>query len=284
MSTFDPRVTLARPDLASETLRGQITAARYGAGETMRVIAATSPLFSEPRADGALQSEVLFGESLTILEQSPEGWSWGQADLDGYVGYLPSDHLTAALLPPTHRVTSLRSFVYAGPSIKGVPMTALSFGARVQVTAQQDQFSRLADGGFVISTHLTPLDSQTDDPAGWAELFLHTPYLWGGRSSLGLDCSGLVQLAWQACGRRCPRDSDQQERALGERLEDQEALKRNDLVFWKGHVGIMLDSETLLHASGHHMTVVREPLKEARTRILAKTGQDITRCKRFQPQ
>lgn len=284
MTLFDPRVTLARPDLAVEVLRGQIHASHYAPGRTFRVIAAASPLFSEPRADGAMQSEVLLGETMTIVEQSAEGWSWGQSDLDGYVGYLASDHLSPDLLVPTHRVTSLRSFVYSGPSIKGVPMTALSFGARVHVTATQEQFSRLAEGGFVISAHLTPDTDRTDDPAGWAEMFLHTPYLWGGRSSLGLDCSALVQLVWQTCGRTCPRDSDMQERDLGERLDDQAPLQRNDLVFWKGHVGIMLDGESLLHASGAHMSVVREPLAEARARILAKTGQDITCCKRFKPQ
>ena len=284
MNAFDTRVTLARPDLAAETLRDRIAASRYATGRVLSVVSATTPLFSEPRADGAMQSELLFGETITVLEQSPEGWSWGQSNLDDYVGYLPSDNLSADFINPTHRVTGLRSFVYPTPSIKGVPVAALSFGARVCVTANHEQFSRLANGAFIISSHLSPLTATGNDPAAFAELFLHTPYLWGGRSSLGLDCSALVQLVLQACDHACPRDSDMQARDLGQALPDAEALQRNDLVFWKGHVGIMLDQSTLLHASGHHMSVVKEPLHEARTRIRAKTGQDLTVCKRFMPQ
>ena len=281
MTTYDPRRTLARPDLAAEPLRGQIEAARFATGQTMRVITATTPLFSEPRSDGPMQSELLLGETVTILEQSNEGWSWGQSDLDGYVGYLPSDSLSLNHNIPTHRVAALRSFVYPSPSIKFVPTAALSFGARVCVTAPHEPFSQLADGGFIISAHLTPLTATADDPAAFAELFLHTPYLWGGRSSLGLDCSGLVQVVLQACGLPCPRDSDMQEQDLGQALPDATALRRNDLVFWKGHVGLMLDEQILLHASGHQMAVVKEPLSEARARILAKTGHDITSRKRI---
>jgi cell wall-associated NlpC family hydrolase len=280
MTTFDPRTTLARPDLAADSLRGQVTASHYTSGQRLTVIRSTASLFSEPRADGAMQTELLFGETITVLEQSPEGWSWGQSDPDHYVGYLPSDALSVQAHQPTHRVTSLRSFVYASASIKLVPLTALSFGSRVCVIGTHNQFSLLADGGFIISAHLSPLDETCVDPARFAALFLHTPYLWGGRSSLGLDCSGLVQLAFQACGIACPRDSDMQERDLGHLVPDLQTLRRNDLVFWKGHVGLMWDETTLLHASGHHMSVLKEPLVEARDRILAKTGHDITLCKR----
>jgi cell wall-associated NlpC family hydrolase len=281
MTDFDARTTLARPDLAASALRDRFKADHYKDGQTLQVVQSTLPLFSAPRADGAMQSEALFGETITVVEQSPEGWSWGQSDQDDYVGYLPSDGLSSALSEPTHRVTSLRSFVYAETSIKRVPLTSLSFGSLVSVTGSDGIFSRLKQGGFLITQHLTPLDLISHDPCAFALLFLNTPYLWGGRSGFGLDCSGLVQLALQACGFPCPRDSDMQERELGEKLADDTDLRRNDLIFWKGHVGLMLDETTLLHASGHHMLVVKEPLAEARARILAKTGHDITSCKRI---
>lgn len=280
MTAFDPRTTLARPDLAASHLRGQIEAAQYRDGQTFRVLKSVTPLFAEPRSDGAIQTELLFGETVTVLEQSSEGWSWGQSTCDSYVGYLLSDHLAPLLTLPTHRLSVLRSFVYPTASIKHLPLDAFSFGAKVRVEGQTDRFSRLHGGGFVITDHLTPLDQKADDPAAFASLFLHSPYLWGGRSSLGLDCSALVQLSLQACGLSCPRDSDMQEREIGESLEPNEPLRRNDLIFWNGHVGLMLDAEILLHASGHQMLVVQEPLETARTRIRNMTGQDITSRKR----
>lgn len=280
MTAFDSRTSLARPDLAAASLRDQVKADRYSEGQIFHVSQPRLPVFSAPRADGAMQSEMLFGETVTVLEQSSEGWSWGQSNLDNYVGYLPSDGLTAHAGEPTHRVTSLRSFVYASPSIKQVPLSTLSFGSLIRATKEDESFSRLDQGDFIISRHLSPLDTCSNDPAGFALLFLHTPYLWGGRSGFGLDCSGLVQLVFQACGHPCPRDSDMQERELGRKMSSDSAFRRNDLVFWKGHVGLMLDETTLLHASGHHMCVVQEPLSEARARIHAKTGQDITSCTR----
>ena len=280
MTAFDPRTTLARPDLAASHLREQIEADHYSDGQTFRVLKSVTPLFAEPRSDGAIQTELLFGETVTVLEQSSEGWSWGQSTCDSYVGYLLSDHLAPFLAPPTHRLSVLRSFVYPTPSIKHLPLDAFSFGTKVRIEGQTDRFSHLHGGGFVITDHLTPLDQKTDDPAAFASLFLHSPYLWGGRSSLGLDCSALVQLSLQACGLACPRDSDMQERETGDRLEPNEPLQRNDLIFWKGHVGLMLDATTLLHASGHQMLVVQEPLETARIRIRTITGQDITSRKR----
>jgi cell wall-associated NlpC family hydrolase len=280
MTAFDARITLARPDLAASHLRGQVEAEQYSDGQTFRVLKSVTPLFAEPRSDGAIQTECLYGETVTVLEQSSEGWSWSQSILDSYVGYVSSDHLGPLRTSPTHRVTALRSFVYPTASIKHVPQEILSFGAHLSVTGQQDRFSRLEDGGFVITDHLTALEEKADDPARFADLFLHSPYLWGGRSSLGLDCSALVQLSFQACSLSCPRDSDMQEKSLGEILPPNSPLQRNDLVFWKGHVGLMLDDTTLLHASGHHMRVVKEPLAQARRRILEATGQDITACKR----
>ena len=282
----DPRLTLARPDLAADHLRDQIDAPRYAKGQIMQICTPTAPLFAAPRADGPLQSEFLLGEEVLVVEQTEEGWSWGQNLSDGYVGYLTSDALTSDVQAVTHQISALRSFVYAAATIKLQPLQVLSFGAKLAITDTQDQFSRLATGGYIFSSDLTPLtdgsqNKDLQDPAAFAAYFLHSPYLWGGRSSLGVDCSGLIQLALQACGIKAPRDSDQQERALGHEIADTNSLHRNDLVFWKGHVGLMLDQEHLLHASGHHMHVVIEPLAEARSRILQKTGHDLTSCKRL---
>ena len=281
MTAFDARITLARPDLAASHLRGQVEADQYSDGQTFRVLKSVTPLFAEPRSDGAIQTEWLYGETVTVLEQSSEGWSWGQSILDSYVGYVSSDHLGPLRTSPTHRVTALRSFVYPTASIKHVPQEILSFGARISVTGQQDRFSRLEDGGFVITDHLTALDQKADDPARFADLFLHSPYLWGGRSSLGLDCSALVQLSFQGCSLSCPRDSDMQEKSLGEFLPPNSPLQRNDLVFWKGHVGMMRDADTLLHANGTHMLVSSEPLALVRERNIAAGAGDITGFRRL---
>jgi cell wall-associated NlpC family hydrolase len=283
MTAFDPRITAARPDLAAERWRGIIPADRYAGGILMQVVTGTAPLFGAARSDGPMQSELLFGETLTCYERGDDGWCWGQMTGDDYVGYVPSDMLAPVASKPTRRIGSLRSFVYPGPSIKSAPFMALSFGAQLVITAEKDGFSSLAQGGFVVSRHLVGIDHCADDPAAQALMMLGAPYLWGGRSSLGMDCSGLVQLALQACAIACPRDSDQQERALGSTVGQDSDLQRNDLVFWKGHVGIMLDADILLHANGHHMACIAEPLAEARARILAKTGHDISAIKRLDP-
>ena len=283
MTAFDPRITAARPDLAAIQWQGIIPAGRYAEGILMQVVTSTAPLFAAPRSDGPMQSELLFGETIICYENNGDGWCWGQMAGDDYVGYVPSDMLARVLSQPTHRIGALRSFVYPGPGSKSAPLMALSFGAQLYITQDKDGFSSLAQGGFVVSRHLLPIDHRADDPAGLALMMAGAPYLWGGRSSLGMDCSGLVQLALQACAVACPRDSDMQERALGHAIDRDAELQRNDLVFWKGHVGIMLDADILLHANGHHMACIHEPLAEARARILDKTGHDISTVRRLDP-
>jgi cell wall-associated NlpC family hydrolase len=284
----DPRLTAARPDLAAEQWRGLIPAERYATGETMQVMTTTAPLFGAPRSDGPMQSEMLFGECFIAYERNDDGWCWGQTGRDGYVGYVPSDMLalsqTAPTPEPTHRVHALRSFVYPGATIKTAPLMHLSFASLLTVTGEKDGFYSLDQGGWIIARHLVPVDHLADDPATVAATMLGAPYLWGGRSSLGMDCSGLVQLALEACGIPCLRDSDMQQQQLGEALDPEAPLQRNDLVFLKGHVGLMLDDTTLLHANGHHMACVAEPLREARARIKAKTGHDIAAIKRINRQ
>jgi hypothetical protein len=280
---LDRRITPARPDLAARHLVGQVEARAFADPEPMRVVAASAPLRREPRPDAALDTEALAGELVQVYERF-EGWAWVQLAADGYVGYLPDDALRADAPAPTHRVLALRSFVYPGPSIKLPPLAALSLGAGVTVAGEAGDFAVLADGGHVFAGHLAPIAAAEPDFVAVAERFVGLPYLWGGKTSLGLDCSGLTQLALSAAGIDAPRDTDMQEAALGTPVafdEGLEGLKRGDLVFWKGHVGIMTDPWTLLHATAYTMTVMSEPLRTARDRILAKSFGAITSIKRI---
>ncbi len=278
---FDRRLTPSRPDLAAAHLRGLVEAPRYAAGQAKRVIAASAPLRRNPDPDAPLETEALHGESVTVYDEA-EGWAWAQLDSDKYVGYLPLRSL-AAPAEPTHRVAALRTHAYPGPSIKLPPLMALSLGARLMIVGHEGDFAVAEDGLHLWARHLADVGSREPDYVAVAERFLETPYLWGGRTSEGIDCSGLVQTALAAAGLPSPRDSDMIEAASGEPIavdDPATPLKRGDLVFWKGHVGIMRDSVTLLHANGWHMKTVSEPLSEARARIAAGGG-DVTSIRRI---
>jgi cell wall-associated NlpC family hydrolase len=277
--TFDRRTTPARADLAADFLRGKIDAVRYVRGQPMRVTAASTSLSREPRLDISIDTEVLFGETVTVYETSEEGWCWGQLETDGYVGFLPAAALTASDKMPSHRVAVLRTFIYPQRNIKTPIQAALSMGCLLPVKEISGEFAALSGGGFVFARHIVPIDAIAADFVAIAERFINVPYLWGGRTSLGLDCSALVQLSLAAIGRRVPRDSDMMEHELGVPLSDPNnlpELTRGDLIFWKGHVGIMQDGATLLHANGHHMSVISEPLTTAQQRILAGGAGPIT--------
>ena len=279
---FDRRLTPARPDLAADHLRGLVDAPRYAIGQAKRVLAASAPLRRYPGSDAPLETEALHGESVTVYDES-EGWAWVQLDRDQYVGYLAGAAL-AGPFEPTHRVVALRAHAYPGPSIKAPPRMALSLGARLAIAGRDGDFAVSADGLYVWAGHLVESGWREPDYVAVAERFLETPYLWGGRTSEGIDCSGLVQTALAAAGVASPRDSDMQEAGLGEPIaidDPRTTLERGDLVFWKGHVGIMRDSVTLLHANGWHMKVVSEPLAEARIRIAAKGGGNMTSVRRL---
>ena len=276
---FDRRLTLARPDLAADHLRGLVDASRYAIGQAKRIIAASAPLRRYPDASAALETEALHGESVMVYDER-EGWAWVQLDRDSYVGYMPAAALGAPS-EPTHRVVALRTHAYPGPSIKLTPRMALSLGARLTIVAREGDIAVSADGLHVWLRHLAEAGWREPDYVAVAERFLETPYLWGGRTSEGIDCSGLVQTALAAAGAASPRDSDMQEAALGEPIAIDEPRTRGDLVFWKGHVGIMRDSVTLLHANGWHMKVVSEPLTEARARIAANGGGEVTSVRRL---
>jgi cell wall-associated NlpC family hydrolase len=281
-SAFDRRLTPARADLAAEHLRGLVDSPRYVEGRAAQVVMASAPLRRSPQADAPLETEALFGEGVTVYDEQ-DGWAWAQLARDQYVGYLPA----ASLGPPTaltHRVAALRTHAYPGPSIKMPPRMALSLGARLKIVGGEGDFAVSGEGLYVWSRHLAELSAHEPEAASIAELFLETPYLWGGRTSEGVDCSGLVQTALTAAGVASPRDSDMQEAALGEPFpidDPKAALKRGDLVFWKGHVGIMRDSLTLLHANGWHMKTASEPLSHARDRIAAHGGGKVTSIRRL---
>ena len=279
--THDPRTTPARPDLAALHLKGQIEAARFVAGTEREVVAAQAPMRRTPAPDAAYDTEALRGERVTVYEENDEGWSWGQLCMDGYVGWLPTGALGPPGPAPTHRVAGLRSFVFPGRSIKTPPLEALSFGCRVAVTAQEGNWMALASGGFMASRHLASIETREGDFVAVAERFIGVPYLWGGKTSLGLDCSGLVQVALASCGMDCPRDSDMQERALGTAVAGGPSnLRRGDFLFWSGHVAILTNPHTVVHANGFHMAVATEPVADAISRIRA-TGSEVTSVKRI---
>ena len=270
MANFDPRLTPARPDLAAAHLKGKVEAAQFVEGVEQEVIVGQAPLRKAPSHDAPLLTEALRGERVMIYDTDEEGWAWGQLLADNYVGYLPASALLTPDAAPTHKVTAQRTLVFPEASIKAPPVDALPLGARVAVLREQEPFAVTA-GGFLPARHLAPLASKDDDFVAVAERFVGVPYLWGGKTSLGLDCSGLVQVALTACGIPCPRDSDMQEKAVG-KPANLAGLQRGDLIFWKGHVAIALGRNSMIHANAFHMMVTEEPLAEVVARGARITG------------
>ncbi len=282
---FDPRITPARPDLAAKHLAGSVEARRFVEGKPFEIGVAQAPVRSAASHEATLMTEALKGERMTVYE-AKDGWAWGQLAGDGYVGFVPASALRTSGPAATHKVAALRTFVFPGPSIKLPPTETLSFGSRLAVARTDGAFAITAGGGHVSVLHLAPVTTLETDFVAVAERFLGTPYLWGGKTSLGLDCSGLLQLALNACGIACPRDTDMQEQALGSALarpREPQQLRRGDLVFWKGHVAIVRDDATVVHANAsRHMAVAVEPIAEALPRIRAIAG-DITSVRRRTP-
>ena len=268
--SLDPRLTLRLDGRADARLEGVLAAESYGETGAYRVRAPAAPLRRAPDPGAEQLSQLLHGEQAEVLEWVGD-FAFVQGRRDGYVGYAPRGALAGETAPPTHRVAALRTYGFAGPSIKTAPVGLYSLNALVAAGADDGKLVDCGASGFIPAQHLAPIGLFETDPAAVAERFLGAPYLWGGCESLGLDCSGLVQQALRACGLACPRDSDQQA-ALGRPVAKRDDLSRNDLVFWKGHVGLMLDAERLIHANAHHMAVAIEPLDGAVERIKAAGG------------
>lgn len=286
--SLDRRIHPVRADLAASRYRGRVAAERFVDPLATRITAASAPLRPAPDAARSIDTEALYGETFDLYEIRDDGWAWGQLASDGYVGYLPAGSLGEAGLPATHRVCVPRSYRYPEAELKRPPLSLLSLGARVRVVGAAVtrglDYALLDDGSAMVARHLRPLGETVPDWVAVAEGLLGTPYLWGGRTSLGLDCSALVQLAAAEGGHVLPRDSDMQEAGAGEALDISGGLPelaRGDLLFWKGHVGILRDPATLLHANGHTMSVACEPLEAALARISATEWGALTACRRL---
>ncbi len=276
---LDRRLNAYRPDLADLRLKDRVQADAYAAGTDERVVVPVADVKSVPDRAAGTETQLLLGELVTVFERSG-GWCWIQAKSDGYVGYVEETGCRVSKTQPTHRVVVPRTFLYPAADLRFPPAAVVSAGSLLEVVDQAETrgvlYDILADGTAVIARHCLPIGEVCSmDYVSIAETFMETPYLWGGRSAFGIDCSGLVQLALQLSDCPSPRDSDMQAAGLGYPFqpgEDLSGLRRGDFVFWRGHVGLLQDPATLLHASGHTMTVTSEALDEAIGRIAAQYG------------
>jgi cell wall-associated NlpC family hydrolase len=270
---MDRRLTPANGRVAALHLAGSVAADRYLEGWRMSVGVPVADLLAAP--DGARDRQLLLGGAVTVYEDR-DGWSFVQA-ADGYVGYLRSDELGPETTP-THFVATTATHAYEAEDFKSRDLLHLPFGCSLTVMDERKSFLETSRG-FVPKKHLRPLDRPMSDPVTVAQLHFGVPYLWGGNSTLGIDCSGLVSAGLRACGIDCPADSDMQRDALGRPFEG--PYRRGDLIFWKGHVGMMVDEQTLIHANAHHMAVVYEPIDAALTRIEVQGGGGVLAQRRF---
>ena len=273
MTVHDARLHAFRADLADARLKGEVSAERFVAGRPARITAPVADMRKAPRPDAGVNTQLLFGDDVLVFDVA-EGFAWVQAERDGYVGYVADAALGTRDQSPTHIVCVPRTFVYPGPDLRFPVSGQLSMGSMVTPTGTAEtrgtHYALLASGEAVIAGHLRPVTEHAADFVEVAEMFLGTPYLWGGTSGFGIDCSGLVQLSMRMAGRDVLRDSDMQAGGLGEPFdpgEDFSGLRRGDLVFWKGHVAIMTDTQNMIHANGHTMLVSREGLADAVARI-----------------
>jgi cell wall-associated NlpC family hydrolase len=272
---LDPRLTPARGDIAASFLKGQVEAKRFVDGARFQVAQAHAALRAAPEDWAEQVNQALFGETFMAYDQA-NGWAWGQLEADGYVGWMALAALTDKVVAPTHRVSVLRTFLFDRPDLKSQPLMALSMNAKLATGETQKNFVGVEGSGWVFAGHIAPLSEVEPDFVAVAERFLGAPYLWGGRDSIGLDCSGLVQMSLEAAGVKVLRDSSMQAETVGEVIQpapDFSNLRRGDLVFWTGHVGIMLDDKRLIHANAWHMATEIELLADAVARIAKVAGE-----------
>jgi len=274
---MDRRLWPANTRVASVSLQGQIENVDFVSGTARQAASSVVDLLSAP--DGARDRQLQMGDGFTVFEDR-DGWSFGQTKRDGYCGYVRSSTLVDQM-DVTHTVAARATHLYTQEDFKSPEKASLSFGAKLKLVDERHKFFETQDGLFVPKKHVRPVEHRFSDPVNIAQLHFGAPYLWGGNSSFGIDCSGLIQAALLACGIACPGDSDMQKDGLGKDISEGDPLQRGDILFWKGHVGMMVDADTLIHANAHHMAVAYEPIMAAIIRIEAQGDGPVTARKRL---
>ena len=267
---FDPRITPIKSNLAASTYKYIIRKAKYSKGKKYTVTSSFAPLYSNKKSK--LSTQLLFGEECTVYEVSKD-WSWVQSSRDQYVGYVPSANLSKKLFKPTHKVTSLRTYLYKEPDIKSKDLFHLSFNSVLEVNKTKGKFSLINGLGWCSTRDLSEIGKVGFDKVKYAQQYLNTPYLWGGRSSVGIDCSGLIQNLVQINNKIFPRDTDMQEIFITKEILSEKKLKAGDFIFWKGHVAMMIDNKHIIHANAYHMKTAIELLSSAKKRIFKTNGK-----------
>ncbi len=286
---LDPRVYPYRKDIAADFLEGRVKSKKFISGKEKRLGVSWAPVMSKPciaskEENNILQaSELLFGESFFVYEEK-DGWSWGQCNHDGYVGYIKSSNLFKTLDEPNHWVSAISSLVFPDSKGEYPPLMRLSMTAGVKVDSVEGDYARLASGGWIFKKHIKPIGEIQPDFLATASMLSREPYLWGGRGGQGIDCSGLIQVSLATAGLIVPRDTDQQANNIGIDVplsKNKFNLQPSDIIFFPGHVGIYLGSGALLHASSKEMMVVTQSLEVVVARMKERHGRGITRVRRY---